>query len=41
MKPGSWTSYLWCPVAVGEAVEAVVEEGEDIFYSGMPTGTVH
>lgn len=33
-------SYLWCPVAAGEAAEAVAEEGEGIFYSGMPAGTV-
>lgn len=43
MIPGSasWDSYLWCPVAVGEAVGAVGEEGEGIFDSGMPAGTVH
>lgn len=43
MKPGSasWESYLWCPVAAGEAAEAAEEEGEGIFDSGMPAGTVH
>ena len=43
MKPGSagWESYLWRPVAVGEAVEAAEEAGEGIFDSGMPAGTVH
>lgn len=43
MIPGSasWDPYLWCLVAVGEAVEVVEEGGEGIFDSGMPAGTVH
>lgn len=42
-KLGRWaeSTYLWCPVTVGEAVEAAEEEGEGIFDTGMPAGTVH